>query len=170
MRGAGLGGSPLRALAQIGPALVSARDFAGLVAEEDAVDDGADGLLFVMVEVGDGFEAEVPFVVVAAGFVGVEDELIGVGVERGCESSDDVEGGLCCALFVSADLGDVDADAFGEGCLGESLVVSEVGEAFVEVHGDDHLGASLSGERLIPPLRALTLPRIRITFELCGDQ
>ena len=35
-----------------------------MVAEEDAVDEGADGGLFVGVEVGDGFEAELP------GFVG----------------------------------------------------------------------------------------------------
>jgi len=56
------------------------------VAEEDAVDDGSDGGLFVGVEVGDGFEAEVPFAIFWPGFGVVEDELIGVGVERGCES------------------------------------------------------------------------------------
>jgi hypothetical protein len=38
----------------------SAGEFAGLVADEDAVDDGADGVLFVGVEVGDGLEAELP--------------------------------------------------------------------------------------------------------------
>jgi hypothetical protein len=61
-----------------------------LVAEEDAVDDGADGGLFVGVEVVDGFEAGLPVVGGGAVF-GVEDELIGAGVERECESSDDVE-------------------------------------------------------------------------------
>ena len=61
-----------------------AGDSSGLVAEEDAVDDGADGLLFVGVEVVDGFEAEVPFGVLVAGFVGVEDELIG---ERGLDDT-----------------------------------------------------------------------------------
>ena len=81
--------------------------------EEDAVDDGADGFLFVGVEVGDGFEAELPVVGGGAVF-GVEDELVGAGLECEGESSDDVEGGLCGALFVAADLGDVDVDAFGE--------------------------------------------------------
>lgn len=70
----------------------SAGEFAGLVADEDAVDDGADGVLFVGVEVGDGLDAELP--VVGGVFVGIEDELIGVGVEREGESADDVEGGL----------------------------------------------------------------------------
>jgi hypothetical protein len=83
--------------------LRSAGDFAGLVADEDAVDDGADGGFFVGVEVGDGLEAEL--LAVGGVFVGLEDELIGVGVEREGESSDDVEGGLCCALFVAADHG-----------------------------------------------------------------
>ena len=41
------------------------------MADEDAVDDGADGVLFVGVEVGDGLEAELP--VVGGVFVGVED-------------------------------------------------------------------------------------------------
>ena len=86
------------------------------MADEDAFDDGADGVLFVGVEVLDGFEAELP-VVGGGAFVGVEDELIGAGVERECESSDDVEGGLCWALFVSADLGDVDVDAFAPCCV-----------------------------------------------------
>lgn len=102
------------------------------MADEDAVDDGADGVLFVGVEVGDGLEAELP--VVGGVFVGVEDELIGVGVEREGESADDVEGGLRGALFVAADLGDVDADLVGEGLLGEALGVAEGGEAFGEVH------------------------------------
>lgn len=66
--------------------------------------DGSDGGLFVGVEVGDGFESEVPFAVFGAVLVRIEDELVGVGVERECESSDDVEGGLCCALFIAADL------------------------------------------------------------------
>lgn len=109
------------------------------MADEDAFDDGADGVLFVGVEVLDGFEAELP-VVGGGAFVGVEDELIGAGVERECESSDDVEGGLCLALFVSADLGDVDVDAFGEDCLGEAAFVAEGGESFGEVHGDGEHG------------------------------
>lgn len=111
----------------------SAGEFAGLVADEDAVDDGADGVLFVGVEVGDGLEAELP--VVGGVFVGVEDEPISVGVEREGESADDVEGGLGCALFVSADLADVDADLLSEGLLGEALLVAEGGESFGEVHG-----------------------------------
>ena len=80
--------------------------------------------------------AELP-VVGAGAFVGVEDELIGAGVERECESSDDVEGGLCCCLFVAAALGDADVDAFGEDGLGEAALV-EGGEAFGEVHDGEH--------------------------------
>ena len=51
------------------------------MAEQDAVDEGADGCLFVGVEVGEGFEAELPHVVGGGvGFV-VEDELVGGGVD-----------------------------------------------------------------------------------------
>ena len=51
------------AVVRVGAAPRSAGEFSGLVAEEDAVDEGADGGLFVGVEVGEGFEAELPHVV-----------------------------------------------------------------------------------------------------------
>jgi hypothetical protein len=67
-----------------------------------AVGEGADRCSFVGVEVGDGFVSELPGLV--GGGVVVEDELICAGVEREGESSDDVEGRLCFALLIVADL------------------------------------------------------------------
>lgn len=61
-----------------------------------------------------------PQVVVGAAFVGVEDEPISADGQRDCEPAEDVEGGLGAGVFIAAELGDVDADAFGEGLLGEA--------------------------------------------------
>lgn len=77
-----------------------------MVAEEDGFDDGAEDGFFVVGELVDGFEVEAE-VVVGAASVFVEDE-------SGC-------GGGC---FIAADLGDVDADAFGEGVLGERSLLA----------------------------------------------
>lgn len=62
------------------------------MAEEGAFDEGADRLLFVGVELGDGFEV-VGEVVGGAALVVVEDEQICAGVEGEGEVADDVEGG-----------------------------------------------------------------------------
>lgn len=57
---------------------------------------------------------------VGVAFVGVEDEHICADGEFGGEAAQDVEGGLAGAGFVASELGDVDADAFGEGGLDEA--------------------------------------------------
>lgn len=103
------------------------------MAEEDGFDDGADDGLFVVVEVLDGFEV-VEEIVVGAAFIGFEDEPIGAYGEHECESTEDVEGGLGAAGFVTAEPTDLDADAFGEGLLGEGSLSARGGEAFGEVH------------------------------------
>ena len=106
------------------------------MAEQDAVDEGADGCLFVGVEVGEGFEAQLPHVVGGGARLVVEDEFVGGGVEGEGEAADDVEGGLGLALFIAADLGDVEFDVVGELLLGEVALTAEGGEAFGEVHGE----------------------------------
>lgn len=118
-----------------------------MVSEEGAFEEGADGCLFVGVELVDGFEV-VGEVVGDGAFVGVEEEHICADGQLGGEVPEDVEGGLAGAGFVAAELGDVDADAFGEGGLGESAFAAEGGEALSEVHGEqldrwwaDHMGA-----------------------------
>jgi hypothetical protein len=93
----------------------SAGEFAGLVAEQDAVDEGADGCLFVGVEVGDGFEAELPGLVI--GGVVVEDELICAGVEREGESSDDLD-----PLSWTRGYGDLNVAAYSIGVRWPSTV------------------------------------------------
>jgi hypothetical protein len=52
-----------------------------LVAEEDAVDEGADGCLFVGVEVGEGFEAQLSHVAGGGARLVAEDKFVGGGVE-----------------------------------------------------------------------------------------
>lgn len=104
------------------------------MAEEGAFDEGADGVLFVGVEVVDGVEV-VGDAVGEGAFVVVEDERICADVEGGGEAAEDVEGGLAGAGFVAAELGDVDADALGEGWLGEPSLFAEGGEADSEAHG-----------------------------------
>jgi hypothetical protein len=106
-------------------------EFAGLVAEEGAFDEGADGVAFVGVELVDGFEV-VAEVVGDGAFFWVEEEHICADGEFGGEASEDVEGGLAGAGFVAAELADVDVDAVGEGGLGESAFASEGGEAVGE--------------------------------------
>lgn len=108
------------------------------MAEEGAFEEGADGLAFVGVELVDGFEV-VGEVVGGGAFFGVEEEHICADGQLGGEASEDVEGGLAGASFVAAELGDVDADAFGEGGLGEAAFASEGGEALSEVHGGEQL-------------------------------
>ena len=108
-------------------------DFVGLVAEEDAFEDGSDVGFVFGVEVVGGFEGEAE-VVVGSAFVLVEDEVVCGDVEGGGESADDVEGGLCGAGFVASDLGDVELDGVCEVVLGESAGFAEGGEAFGEVH------------------------------------
>lgn len=109
-------------------------------------------LLVVGVEVVDGFEDEFE-VVWGLAFVLVEDERVCAGVERECDVAEDVEGWGAGAGFVAADLGDVDADGFGEGVLGEAGLFAEVGESLGEGHGVyqwgwwccDHRWAFLNG-------------------------
>ncbi len=76
---------------------------AGLVAEEGAFDEGADGGLFVGVELADGFEV-VGDLVGHGALAFVEDEHICAGVEGEREAADDVEGGLAGAGFIAAEL------------------------------------------------------------------
>ena len=109
-------------------------EFAGLVAQEGAFDEGADGVAFVGVELVDGFEV-VAEVVGDGAFFWVEEEHICADGEFGGEASEDVEGGLAGAGFIAAELADVDADAVGEGGLGESAFAAQGGEALGEVHG-----------------------------------
>lgn len=105
------------------------------MAQECAFDEGADGVLFVFVELVDGFEVEGEVGIGASVVVG-EDERIGADGEGDCESSDDVEGGLGVAGFVASYLGDVDFDGLGERGLGELAFFAELGEAFGEVHSE----------------------------------
>ena len=79
------------------------------MAEEGVFDEGADGGLFVGVELADGFEV-VGDVVGDGSLVVVEDEQICADVEGEGEAAEDVEGGLAGAGFVAAELGDVEVD------------------------------------------------------------
>ena len=64
-----------------------------MVSEEGAFDEGADGGLFVGVELGDGFEVVAEFGGdVGVAFVGVEDEHICADGEFGGEAAQDVGG------------------------------------------------------------------------------
>jgi hypothetical protein len=114
---------------------LSAGEFAGLVAEEGGFDEGADGGLFVGVELVEG--GEVVFEVLGESFV-----VVGEGVDAGGEgvgdAACDVEGGLAGAGFVAAELGDVDADGVGECLLGEAALVACAGEVVGEGHELEH--------------------------------
>jgi hypothetical protein len=107
----------------------------GVVAEECAFDDVADGGLFVGVELGDGCE-------VVAEVWGESVVVVCEGVdacgEGGGEASEDVEGGLAGAGFVAAELGDVDAGGVGEGLLGEASGLAGGGEVLGECHEVEH--------------------------------
>lgn len=105
-----------------------------MVAKEGAFDEGADGGVFVGVELVDGFEV-VADVVGDGSFVFFEEEHIRADGEGEGHLAEDVEGGLAGAGFIAAELGDVDADLRGEGRLGESSLFAEVGEAVSEAHG-----------------------------------
>ena len=81
-------------------------------------------VLFVGVEAVEGFEFESEAGGCWAAVVVIEEERVGAGVEGEGECAQDVEGGLAGVGFIAAELADVDADAVGEGGLGESAFAS----------------------------------------------
>lgn len=97
---------------------MAAEGLAGVVAQERTFDERRDVLLLFVGELVDGFELEPQRLALRAAFV-VEEERVSADVERERQGAEDVEGGLAGAGFVTADLGDVGAGAFGELLLGE---------------------------------------------------
>ncbi len=93
---------------------MSAGPAACFVAEQEAFEGGLEVGSAFGVEAGAGCLEGVFEVVVGFAFVGFEEELVCAGVERECEVSEGVDGGLVGAGFVAADVGDVEACEFGE--------------------------------------------------------
>lgn len=112
-----------------------------VVGDEESFEDAFDGLLFVVVEAGDGFELEAQVIVWSA-FVVVEEERVGADGEGFGESFEDVEGRRRAGAFIAADLGDVDVGQLSKGLLGEAALLAGSGESLGERHGaeDDKCG------------------------------
>lgn len=97
-----------------------------------------------------------------ASFVFVEDERICADRQGDGDVAEHVEGGRGRAGFVAADLGDVDADGFGECVLGEVPFLAEFSESLSEGHGigevggccGDHTGCSSGGSVIDWVMRA----------------
>ena len=109
------------------------------MSDEGGFDEGADGVLFVFVELVDGFE-------VSAEVLGEMIVVVGEGVDAhrqaGGDAVENVEGGLAGSGFVAAELGDVDADSVCEGLLGVSACFAGVGEVVGEGHKLEHMPMS----------------------------
>lgn len=79
------------------------RPSVGFVLEEQALDEGFEGVAFVWVEAAGGFELEAQ-VVGGAAFFGFEEELVGADVESDCDLAQSVEAGLGLARFIAAQI------------------------------------------------------------------
>ncbi len=62
----------------------------------------------------------------------VEEQQVGADVESECDAAQGVEAGLGLVGFIAAQEGDVDADAVGEGLLGEVVLLAQFGEPLGE--------------------------------------
>lgn len=85
------------------------------MAQEGALDEGADAVAFVGVELVEGGQVQAEGFVLGSVLVGVDDEVVGGDGEGDGEGAEDVERGLVGASFVAAQLGDVDADGVTTG-------------------------------------------------------
>nr|WP_255427709.1 hypothetical protein [Yimella sp. cx-51] len=93
---------------------LAAEGLSGVVAQEGAFDEGGEVFLLVGGELVDGFELEPQRLALGSSFVFVEEERVSADVERDRQCTEDVEGGLAAAGFVTMDLGDMGTGAVGE--------------------------------------------------------
>lgn len=112
----------------------AADEAAGLVFEEEAVDDLLEGSDLGGVEAVDGLEAHPEGLLLRSALGLVEEESVAGDAEAAGELAEDLQGGLGLAGLIAADLGDVDAGLVGEGLLGEALEAAEGDEAVGEGH------------------------------------
>ncbi len=92
---------------------------AGLVLEDQGIEEGLGGLLLVLVELADGLELE-PEVLVGAPLAVLEEEGVPGDLEGLGELAEDLEGGLGGAGLVAVDLDEGEVDQPGQGLLGEA--------------------------------------------------
>jgi hypothetical protein len=88
------------------------------VLEDEGVEEGLGGLLFVLIEGGEGLELE-PELLVGAAFIAFKHQRVGGDPEGEGELADAVEGGLGGAGLVAVDLDEGEVDELGQGLLGE---------------------------------------------------
>ena len=101
--------------------------------EEHGLDEPLDHLALVGIEVARRLIGQ-PEVLVGIAIMLSEDERVSRHVHRDGDLGEHVEGGRTRPRFIAADLGDVDADAVGEGLLGQAPFFAGGGEAGGEVH------------------------------------
>ena len=77
--------------------------------EDEGIEEGADGLLLVLVELGEGLELE-PELLIGAAFVLLEDQRVGGDPEGPGEVADAVEGGPGGADLVAVDRDEEEVD------------------------------------------------------------
>lgn len=93
--------------------------------EDEGVGERLGGLLFVLVEGGEGLELE-PELLVGAALVLLEDQAVGTHAEGAGELVDAAEGGLGSAGLVAVDLDEGEVHELGQGLPGEAAGLSRL--------------------------------------------
>lgn len=98
--------------------LQGGRTAAGLVLDDEGIEQGLGGFLLVFGETGEGLELE-PELFIGPALVLLEDEGVGGDPEGAGKLADAVQGGLGGAGLVAVDLDEGEVDQLGQGLLGE---------------------------------------------------